>query len=83
MSARISVFEKSFLKGDNNMITDKTDTQAKPVLDSVPDGRLGLIATRSMTEFGQKVNDYLSHGERIVPAEESIPMWTVTQEILS
>ncbi len=41
------------------MITDKTDTQAKPVLDSVPDGRLGLVPTVSMTEFGRKVNDYL------------------------
>ncbi len=41
------------------MITDKTDTQAKPVLSSVPDGRLGLIPTVSMTEFGNKVNDFL------------------------
>lgn len=41
------------------MVSDKTDTQAKPVLDSIPDGRLGLIAARSMTEFGKKVNDYL------------------------
>lgn len=41
------------------MITDKTDTQAKPVLDSVPEGRLGLIPARSMTEFGEKVNAFL------------------------
>ncbi len=41
------------------MIKDKTDTQDKPVLDTIPDGRLGLIATKSMESFGKKVNDFL------------------------
>lgn len=41
------------------MIQDTTDTQAKPVLNSLPEAPLGIIATRSMTEFGKKVNDYL------------------------
>ena len=36
-----------------------TDTQEKPVLNSSPDGRLGIIPLLSTREIGQKVNDHL------------------------
>lgn len=41
------------------IVTDATDTQDKPVLSSHPEGRLAIVPLRSMTEIGQKVNDYL------------------------
>ncbi|MDO4615564.1 MAG: ribose-phosphate pyrophosphokinase [Lachnospiraceae bacterium] len=41
------------------MITDNTDTQARPVLSRMPEGKLAIIPLSSMTDFGQKVNEYL------------------------
>ena len=36
-----------------------TDTQEKPVLNSSPDGRLGIIPLLSTMEIGRKINDHL------------------------
>ena len=36
-----------------------TDTQEKPVLNSSPDGRLGIVPLLSTMEIGQKINDHL------------------------
>ena len=41
------------------MNQDAADTQARPVLDTAPDGRLGIIPLKSTQEIGRKVNDYL------------------------
>ncbi len=41
------------------MITDNTDTQARPVLSRMPEGKLAIIPLRSMDDFGKRVNDYL------------------------
>ena len=38
---------------------DRTDTQARPVLDAVPDGRLAIIPTSSFAEIGKKVDRFL------------------------
>lgn len=39
--------------------SEAKDTQAKPVLTTSPDGRLGIIALRSTEEIGRKINEYL------------------------
>lgn len=36
-----------------------TDTQAKPVLTTIPEGRLAIIPMKSTTEIGKKVDNYL------------------------
>ena len=36
-----------------------TDTQAKPVLTTIPEGRLAIIPMKSTTEIGKKVDYYL------------------------
>ena len=41
------------------MTSDRTDTQAKPVFETIPEGRLALIPLRSMEAIGRKVDEYL------------------------
>ncbi|MDO5702053.1 MAG: ribose-phosphate pyrophosphokinase, partial [Lachnospiraceae bacterium] len=46
------------------MSFDSYDTQEKPILNTIPEGRLALIALRSMEEIGKKVDSYLSEWRR-------------------
>ena len=41
------------------MISDRIDTQERPVLDTIPEGRLALIPLKSMENIGRKVDEYL------------------------
>ncbi len=41
------------------MNPDRRDTQLKPVLDTTPEARLGIIAMKSTLDIGRKVNDFL------------------------
>ena len=46
------------------MTSDRNDTQAKPVLDTTPEGRLAIIPLNSMAEIGRKVDEYLVEWRR-------------------
>ena len=54
-------------------MSDSRDTQVKPVLDSIPEGRLGLMPTRSMEVFSKKVDAYLSTWRKKRVADGTIP----------
>ena len=41
------------------MISDRNDTQAKPVLDTTPEGRLAIVPLKSTMEIGRKIDEYL------------------------
>ena len=41
--------------------SEAKDTQAKPVLNASPDGRLGIIPLKSTESIGAKINEYLVH----------------------
>ncbi|MGX8702942.1 MAG: ribose-phosphate pyrophosphokinase, partial [bacterium] len=41
--------------------SEAKDTQAKPVLNASPDGRLGIIPLKSTEAIGAKINEYLVH----------------------
>lgn len=41
------------------MSSDRLDSQEKPVLDTIPEGRLAIIATRSTEQVGRKVDEFL------------------------
>ena len=46
------------------MISDRTDTQLKPVLNTVPEGRLAIIPLKSTREICSKIDDYLVEWRR-------------------
>ena len=41
--------------------SEAKDTQAKPVLNASPDGRLGIIPLKSTEAIGARINEYLVH----------------------
>ena len=46
------------------MNPDRKDTQIKPVLDTIPEGRLAVVPLRSISEVGRKVDEYLAEWRR-------------------
>ena len=55
------------------MTLDRIDTQARPVLDTIPDGRLAVIPLKSMEEIGRKVDDFLVEWRRQRVADGTVP----------
>ena len=55
------------------MNTVSTDTQARPVLSTSPDGRLGIIPLKSTQEIGRKINDHLVSWRKARVANGDVP----------
>ena len=55
------------------MTSDQKDTQAKQVMDTIPEGRLAIIPLKSMAEIGKKVDDYLVQWRSSRVAEGNVP----------